>query len=612
MLAQVLPQVRDCAHAIQRAQGPDEAATLLHQLLESLQGVCWVVLTHQQGTTEVVVGKAGVCPPCFDLPLTSQILFPEHTRTLELHHAALVTRGKVYLPCPSEELWVGVAALLELLQDELLELLERQPNFQKAHENILAQLQAIMDNAPIGMALMNHQLRFLLINQKLAGYNRHSVQEHLGKTLGELYDNYDGQADFFFRKVLETGEPLLNVEVNTQIIPDSWWLANYFPVRTPSGDMLGVGCTVMDISERKRAERALQESESRFRQLADTAPVMIWMSSETGDTTYFSKQWLEFRGRSSEAELGGNWLEGIHPDDREACQRAFLQHAEERRPFELQFRLRRFDGTYRWIVDRGMPRFAPDGTYLGFVGACIDIHDRKVTEDAMEQMMQAQKRFVADAAHELRTPLTSIQGNLDILFRHRDIPPEDHWDILADVRREATRLGRLVHDMLTLARGDSGATMRQEEIELDQIVLNAWREMERINPSHGFVVKGMEPISTVGDRDRLKQLVLILLENAVKYSPAGTSISLSLTHDDGQVHLRVQDQGQGIGKEDLGRVFERFYRADQSRHRSEDPGGTGLGLPIAQWIVEHHKGQIWLESELDKGTTVHVRLPIQH
>ncbi|GEM45494.1 PAS domain-containing sensor histidine kinase [Deinococcus cellulosilyticus] len=372
-----------------------------------------------------------------------------------------------------------------------------------------------------------------------------------------------------------------------------------------------------DITLQVRQEKLLRESEARFKMVADSAPVMIWMSHPDGRSYFFNQVWLDFTGRTHEEERDHGWLESIHPEDLEHSQRVFVKHHESQQEFEMEYRLRRSDGAYRWVLDRGIPRYGIDGEFVGFTGACIDIHDRKLALERLEQqegqlreLMHVQKRFVADAAHELRTPLTAIQGNLDILMRYKNIPEADRKEILSDVQREATRLGRLVHDMLTLARGDAGIEFQEEEVNLTQVVQEVWREIQRMHSGHQLDLARLPQVVLTGDRDRLKQLVLILLENALKYTPGGGQVGLSMTRHATHVEIRVTDTGVGIGPEDLPRVFERFYRADQSRHRGEDPGGTGLGLPIARWITEGHGGHIWLESEPGRGTQAIVHLPL--
>jgi len=227
--------------------------------------------------------------------------------------------------------------------------------------------------------------------------------------------------------------------------------------------------------------------------------------------------------------------------------------------------------------------------------------------DSIETAYRLQQRFVADASHELRAPLTAILGNLDLLRRRRDIPEEERQEALEEAQREAARLSRLVADLLALARADAGMPLVLRPLDLDAVVLEAFKEARALSAEHEFVLEPFEPVRVAGDGDRLKQLLLILLDNAIKYTPSGGRITVGLRGDGDRAEITVRDTGVGIPPEDLPHVFERFYRADPARSR--DPGGTGLGLPIARWIVEQHEGDITLESEPGRGTTVRVLLP---
>ncbi len=228
--------------------------------------------------------------------------------------------------------------------------------------------------------------------------------------------------------------------------------------------------------------------------------------------------------------------------------------------------------------------------------------------ESIEQAYRAQQRFVSDASHELRAPLTAIQGNLELLNRHRTMPEAEREEALAELTREADRLTRLVADLLALARADAGVPLKQHTIDLDMVILDAFRSARQLARGQKLLLDPFEPAQVVGDEDRLKQLVLILLDNALKYTPTNGKITLGLERLESSVKIIVRDTGVGIAPEDLPHVFERFYRADPGRGR--DPGGTGLGLPIAQWIVEQHSGKITLESQPAQGTLVTIVLPL--
>jgi len=226
---------------------------------------------------------------------------------------------------------------------------------------------------------------------------------------------------------------------------------------------------------------------------------------------------------------------------------------------------------------------------------------------SLEIAYRSQQRFVADASHELRAPLTAIQGNLELLRRRRDLPAADTAEAIAEADREAQRLSRLVADLLALARADAGVSLRHEPVELDALILEVFRTVRQLANDHTLMLDPFDPASTLGDADRLKQLLLILIDNALKYTPAGGQVRVGLAQSPAGAVITVADSGIGIAAADLPQVFERFYRADPARTR--DPGGSGLGLAIARWIVEQHGGSITISSQPQYGTTVAVVLP---
>jgi signal transduction histidine kinase len=188
------------------------------------------------------------------------------------------------------------------------------------------------------------------------------------------------------------------------------------------------------------------------------------------------------------------------------------------------------------------------------------------------------------------------------------MPLAERREAVGEASREAGRLARLVADLLALARADAGVSLRRQPVEFDRLVLDALGEARHLARGQRLEVERLEPALVDGDPDRLQQLLLILLDNAIKYTPPDGRVTLALRRKGGDVQLTVSDTGVGIAPVDLERVFERFYRADPARTR--DPGGTGLGLPIARWIAEQHGGEIALSSAPGRGTVATVRLPL--
>jgi heavy metal sensor kinase len=225
----------------------------------------------------------------------------------------------------------------------------------------------------------------------------------------------------------------------------------------------------------------------------------------------------------------------------------------------------------------------------------------------LEQLFQAQQRLVADVSHELRTPLTTIQGNLDLLRRGATDDLELRAAALRAIGDETGRMRRLVNDLLLLAQADAGLTLYKQPVEMDTLLLEIYRQALVMARGEVTVRLGAEDQALVmGDADRLRQLLLNLVDNALKYTPSDGDVTLTLSRSDGWVKVAVADTGIGMTPEDQARIFDRFYRSDPSRTR---PGGSGLGLAIAQWVVQAHDGRIEVESTLGQGSKFTVWLP---
>jgi signal transduction histidine kinase len=236
--------------------------------------------------------------------------------------------------------------------------------------------------------------------------------------------------------------------------------------------------------------------------------------------------------------------------------------------------------------------------------------------DRLQAAFETQRRFIADASHELRTPLTAIRGNVDVVLRQSarstgDRLPAETLDALEDVRRESERMGRLLGDLLLLARSDAAAApagAAAEPVRLDLLAQEVVRTARGLATGQYLEVFAPSPVSITGDADRLRQLLLALLENALRHTPSGGQIVVEVAVEPtGMAVVTVTDTGEGIRESDLPHVFERFYRADGARARST--GGTGLGLAIAKAIAEAHGGTIGVTSRPDAGATFAVRLP---
>ncbi len=225
--------------------------------------------------------------------------------------------------------------------------------------------------------------------------------------------------------------------------------------------------------------------------------------------------------------------------------------------------------------------------------------------DRLEASIAAQRRFIADASHELRTPLTTLRLNVELLRRDRSAEPPERAEVLDDVASELDRLARLAQGLLDLARADAGLHLEKQLVRADEIVREVYHQVKPTANGVALHVADLVPINLYANPDYLKQLLLTLVDNALKYTDSGGQVRLDVERDDRWVKFVVSDTGRGIASEDLPHIFERFYRARSVRRQR----GTGLGLAVAQWIAREHGGHIAVQSEPGRGSSFTVWLP---
>jgi signal transduction histidine kinase len=256
-------------------------------------------------------------------------------------------------------------------------------------------------------------------------------------------------------------------------------------------------------------------------------------------------------------------------------------------------------------LSRRLPEHEPDDE-VGRLTASFN-HMLQQLQDAYSRLqgaLAAQRRFVADASHELRTPLTTIRSNAGLMLNREDITAEDRHAALQDIADESERMSRLVQDLLMLARADAGYHLDRAPLDVQPIVQDVYRQAQKLHPTRGLELTDSAAAPINGNSDALKQLVWILVDNAVKFTPEGGHVRMALTSQNGHVHLTVADEGPGIPEADRERIFQRFYQADPAR--SSD--GSGLGLAIAQWIAVEHGGTISARNG-ERGAVFDVELP---
>jgi PAS domain S-box-containing protein len=372
------------------------------------------------------------------------------------------------------------------------------------------------------------------------------------------------------------------------------------------------------VEEQKERAAILSESEARFRSLADTAPVLIWMSGVDKLHTFFNQAWLDFSGRTLAAELGSGWTAGLHRDDFERYFEVYGRCFKAREEFNIEFRLRRYDGNYRWLLARGVPRFAADGTFLGYIGSAIDITERKEAESEFRQQRAAlahmtrvstMGELAASLAHELNQPLTAILSNAQAAQRFMATHPvdlEEVRSILSDIVHDDSRAGEVIRRVQALVRKQPSDFVA---LDLTAIISEVVALLHSDAILHNVRVT-LELTQNLpkarGDRIEMQQVLLNLLLNAfdaMKDLPRGerevTVWAEALGSD--AVRVGVRDRGTGLGPDIRDKIFDAFF--------TTKPEGVGMGLSISRSIVEAHGGRLWAENNPERGATFYFSVP---
>ncbi|HVZ34244.1 MAG TPA: PAS domain-containing sensor histidine kinase [Polyangiaceae bacterium] len=340
---------------------------------------------------------------------------------------------------------------------------------------------------------------------------------------------------------------------------------------------------------------------TEYRLLVEHSPVMIWRADTSSSCDYFNPTWLAFTGRTLEQELGDGWAAAVHPEDLDRCVAYYLEHFHRRQAFEMEYRLRRHDGVFRWIFDRGVPFTDDSGKFAGFIGSCVDIDDRRKAQAAQEQQSQEQlaiarefeKSILAIVSHDIRNPLGTIQLAAQVLQGVPD--PAGTVRRAADaVARGVRRIQHIIGDLLDLSRERDGAgiSVEPKATELRALCRQIIDELEATARGRSILFECDHEVPGSWDEQRLLQAISNLASNAVQHGAPGSPIRLRVRGDEQRVSVEVHNQGS-IPPELLPHIFQPFH---SGRPRSRRGDGLGLGLFIARAIARAHGGTLEVES----------------
>ena len=380
--------------------------------------------------------------------------------------------------------------------------------------------------------------------------------------------------------------------------------------------------------EHQKAEAALKESEERFRHLADAAPVLIWMSDVNQGCYYVNKTSRDFTGRTMEQEEGKAWLAGVHPEDRQHCwdtyEAAFAAHQE----FRSEYRLKRFDGEYRWLLNFGIPRFTSEGEFLGYIGTGIDINDRILAKAQMEELNQNLEQQVKErtsqlqaanaeleafsysVSHDLRAPLRHISGFVDLLEKHLHSKQPDatstrYLEIITQTTKQA---GKLIDNLLAFSRMGRVA-MNYTTINMNLLVQAVQNDLQ-LEIARRQINWHIDQLPEVmGDPSLLRLVVHNLMDNALKYTRKNicADITIGSFDQEQEIVFFCGDNGVGFDMHYVDKLFGIFQRL----HSEQEFEGTGIGLANVQRIIHRHGGRTWAKARVNHGATFYFSLPKQ-
>lgn len=433
----------------------------------------------------------------------------------------------------------------------------------------------------------------------------------LGKPMREALPELEGQDIYpVLDHVYASGESYAGTEIlikldrnQTGVLEDIYFNFACQPTRDDNDEVNGVLIHAVDVSELVRARQRAEESEERFRTLADNMSQFAWMTDETGAIFWYNKRWYEYTGTTLEEVAGWGWQKVHHPDHVERVVKKIRACFQSGELWEDTFPLRGKDGEYRWFLSRAIPIRDESGKVIRWFGTNTDVTEQRRLE-------QQKDDFIGTASHELKTPVTSLKAFAQVLeHRFRAAGDMRSAELLTKMDRQLNRLTLLIRDLLDETKIKEGKLQLQvSTFDYSDLLREIIEDVQHTTTQHTIVYEGVPGVAIAGDRERLGQVLTNLLTNAVKYSPHADRVLVTASLDGDEIITRVRDFGIGIPEQQQGHVFERFFRAEIKEPESYP--GLGLGLYISAEIVSRHGGRIWVESTEGEGATFAFALPM--
>ncbi|MEW7849313.1 PAS domain S-box protein [Massilia aurea] len=388
------------------------------------------------------------------------------------------------------------------------------------------------------------------------------------------------------------------------------------PIRDEAGNITGAVAASMDLTAQVQTQRALRESEGKFRTMTEAMPQMVWSCLPDGTNDYSNKRWYDFTGMVNHELAGTSWTRTIHPDDLPRLQALWAASLASGKLFEIEHRLRHHSGDYRWVLNRALPVRDEAGAIIRWMGTVTDMHDHRLAAEELKAANARKDEFLAMLAHELRNPLAPISTAAQML-KLAGADPKRTAHAADVIGRQVRHMVELVDDLLDVSRVTRGLVeLERMPVDLKSVIASAIEQARPLIEKKGHTLStrlGAANVTVTGDRKRLVQVMTNLLNNAAKYTPDGGEITVfavaEAKADGANVTLSVKDNGIGIDAALLPDIFELFTQAKRTPDRAQ--GGLGLGLALVRSMVSLHGGKVEAHSDgPGRGSCFAVTLPV--
>jgi PAS domain S-box-containing protein len=405
------------------------------------------------------------------------------------------------------------------------------------------------------------------------------------------------------KNVFETGEPFYGNEVKAQLEYDGHMKEVFFnfvyhPLKSDTGKTTSIMVVATDVTEQVRARQVVEASATRFRFMLDAIPQQVWTAKPSGDLDYVNQVVCNDFGQEEKQIVRSGWQGFIHPDDRDESLLKWAEALASGKEYSVEFRLLFQDGNYIWHLARALP-LVENGEIKLWLGTNTNI-------DLQKSSSQKKDEFLSIASHELKTPLTSIKAYNQLISRSKNI--DKLQGFVAKSAEHIVRLEKLISDLLDVTKINAGKlNYTMQPFNFKHMLQESVESVQHTTMTHQIILESAADVEVTGDNFRLEQVMNNFLTNAIKYSPDANRVVVNGKVEGGNIVVSVQDFGIGIAEESLDKLFDRYYRVDNTAMRFE---GLGLGLFISSEILKRHHGSFWIESKEGKGSTFYFRIPL--